>query len=103
MLMYWRPRHYYVEHLLLFLHNHAFIFLLLLLAGLASALLKPLAGWISGAVALYIAWYAYRSMRVVYGQGRALTLGKLVLLSFFYLVSGALMIGLVSLYSVFTL
>jgi hypothetical protein len=103
MLMYWRPRHYYVEHLLLFLHNHAFVFLLLLLAGLASALLKPLAGWISGAVTLYIAWYAYRSMRVVYGQGRALTLGKLALLSFFYVVSGALMIGLVSLYSVFTL
>jgi hypothetical protein len=42
-------------------------------------------------------------MRVVYGQGRAVTLGKLVLLSFFYLVSGALMLGLVSLYSVVTL
>jgi hypothetical protein len=107
MLMYWRPRHYYVEHLLLFLHNHAFLFLLLLLAGLAKALLKPPAGWISGCISaaamLYIAWYAYRSMRVVYGQGRALTLGKLVLLSFFYLVSGVLMIGLVTLYSVFTL
>ena len=103
MLMYWRPRHYYVEHLLLFLHNHAFVFLLLLLAGLASALLQPLAAWISGAVALYIAWYAYRSMRVVYGQGRAVTLGKLVLLSLFYLVSGVLMLALVSLYSVFTL
>jgi hypothetical protein len=107
MLMYWRPRHYYVEHLLLFVHNHAFLFLLLLLAGLVSALLRPLAGRISAvtstAVALYIAWYAYRSMRVVYGQGRALTLGKLVLLSFFYLVSGVLMIALVTLYSVFTL
>jgi len=103
MLMYRRPRHYYVEHLLLFVHNHAFLFLVLLLAGLGSAFLKPLAGWISAAVTLYIAWYAYRSMRVVYGQGRALTLGKLVFLSFFYLVSGALMIALVSLYTVFTL
>jgi hypothetical protein len=103
MLLYWQPRHYYVEHLLLFVHNHAFLFLLLLLAGLAQALLKPLAGWISAAVTLYIAWYAYRSMRVVYGQSRSLTLGKLVLLSMFYLVSGVLMIGLVSLYSVFTL
>ena len=103
MLMYWRPRHYYIEHLLLFVHNHAFLFLLLPLAALLSALLRPLAGWISAAAALYIAWYAYRSMRVVYGQGRVLTLGKLVLLSFFYLVSGVLMIGLVSLYSLFTL
>jgi hypothetical protein len=101
--MYWRPRHYYVEHLLLFVHNHAFLFLLWLLAGLVSALLKPLAAWISAAVMLYVAWYAYRSMRVVYGQGRAVTLGKLVLLSFFYLVSGVLMMGLVGLYTVFTL
>ena len=103
MLMNWRPRHYYVEHLLLFVHNHAFVFLLLLLAGLASALLPPLSGWISAAVTLYVAWYAYRSMRVVYGQGRVLTLGKLALLSFFYLVSGSLMLALVSVYSVFTL
>jgi len=75
----------------------------LLLVGHTSALLPRLTGWMSVAVTLYIAWYAYRSMRVVYGQNRSLTLGKLVLLSFFYLVSGALMIGLVSLYSVFTL
>jgi hypothetical protein len=103
MLMYWRPRHYYIEHLLLFVHNHAFLFLLLLIAALVSALLRPLAGWISAAAALYIAWYAYRSMRVVYGQSRGLTLAKLGLLSFFYLASGVLMLGFVSLYSVFTL
>jgi hypothetical protein len=55
------------------------------------------------AVTFYIAWYAYRSLRVVYGQRRLLTLGKLVSLSFFYLVSGSLMLGLVTVYSVFTL
>ncbi|MBV8405773.1 MAG: DUF3667 domain-containing protein, partial [Gammaproteobacteria bacterium] len=103
MLMYWRPRHYYVEHLLLFVHNHASMFLILMIGGLLSALLKPLAGWIPAAVALYIAWYVYRSMRVVYRQGRALTLGKLALLSFFYLASGMLMLALVTVYSVFTL
>jgi len=103
MLLYWRPRHYYIEHLLLFVHNHAFVFLLLMLAGLTSALLPPLAGWVSAAATLYIAWYAYRSMRVVYRQGRSLTLGKLVLLSFFYLVSGSLMLALVSVYSALTL
>lgn len=103
MLMYWRPRHYYVEHLLLFLHNHAFVFLLLLLSGLVSALLQGLSRWIDLAVTLYIAWYAYRSMRVVYGQSRGLTVGKLVVLSFFYLVAGSLMLALTSLYSVMTL
>jgi hypothetical protein len=103
MLMYWRPRHYYVEHLLLFVHNHAFVFLLLLLVGVLTALWPPLAQSLSDAGALYILWYAYRSMRVVYGQGRVLTLGKLVGLSLFYLVCGSLMLALTSVYSALTL
>jgi hypothetical protein len=103
MLMYWRPRHYYVEHLLLFVHNHAFIFLALMLKWGLSALLPFAAGWVGFAVMLYIPWYVYRSMRVVYGQGRWLTFGKLVLLSFFYLVSGAVMFTLTFVYSALTL
>ena len=103
MLMYWRPRHYYVEHLLLFVHNHAFVFLLLVLAGLASALLPFLSGWLDLAVALYVAWYVFRSMRVVYRQGRWLTLGKFALLSFFYVVSGSIMFALTFLYSALTM
>jgi len=122
MLMYWRPRHYYVEHLLLFLHDHAFVFLLLLIAGLASALLtavisaalrappalhaalaQRVSGWVYLAVTLYIAWYVFRSMRVVYGQGRWLTLGKFAVLSFFYVVSGSVMLALTFLYSTVTM
>jgi hypothetical protein len=102
MLMYWRPRHYYVEHLLLFVHNHAFVFLLAMLAWLASALLPFVSDWIGLGVMLYISWYMYRSMRVVYGQGRWLTLSKLFVLSFFYLVSGSLMLALTSIYSALT-
>ena len=102
MLMYWWPRHYYVEHLLLFVHNHAFAFLLLLLAGVLSALLPTISAGVNLAVFVYVAWYAYRSMRVVYGQGRWLTLGKLVVMSFFYLVAGSLMLAFTSLYSALT-
>jgi hypothetical protein len=102
MLMYWRPRRYYVEHLLLFVHNHAFVFLLALLAWLTSALLPFASNWIGLGVTLYIAWYSYRSMRVVYGQGRWLTLSKLIVLSFFYLVSGILMLVITSVYSALT-
>jgi hypothetical protein len=98
MLMYWRPRRYYVEHLLLFVHNHAFGFVLLLLASAVSALPRA-EGWVRLALWLYIPWYMYRSLRVVYGQGRWLTFSKLLLLSFFYLLSGALMIGLTAAYS----
>jgi hypothetical protein len=103
MLMYWRPRHYYVEHLLLFVHNHAFAFVLLLLAGLVSSLIPVLSSTVDAAVMLCLLWYMYRSMRVVYGQGRWLTLGKFAVLSFFYLVSGSLMLAATSLYSVFTM
>jgi hypothetical protein len=101
MLIYWRPRHYYVEHLLWFVHNHAFGFVLLLLASAVSAL-PGAAGWVRLALWLYIPWYMYRSLRVVYGQGRWLTFSKLLLLSFFYLLSGALMIGLTAAYSFVT-
>ena len=103
MLMYWRPRHYYVEHLLLFVHNHAFVFLVLMLAARCCCASSP-AGYpgLKLAIFLYFAWYMYRSMRVVYGQGRALTLSKLVLLSFFYLVFATLMLAVTSVYSVFT-
>jgi hypothetical protein len=103
MLMYWRPRHYYVEHLLLFVHNHAFVFLAVMLAWGLGKLLPFAAGWLSFALWLYVPWYVYQSMRVVYGQGRWLTIAKLVVLCFFYLVSGALMIAVTTVYSVLTL
>ena len=68
-----------------------------------SSITPAVSGLVTLAVAPYIAWYAYRSMRIVYGQSPRLTIGKLVVLSFFYLVSGGLMLALVSLYSIFTL
>lgn len=103
MLLYWHPRHYYVEHLLFWVHNHAFAFLVVLLAVGLSALLPfaaPLFGWVT---ALYIAWYLYRSMRVMYGQGRMRTVAKLGVLSFVYLVAGSLMLAATALYAFVTL
>jgi Protein of unknown function (DUF3667) len=102
-LMYWAPRHYYVEHLLLLVHYHAFVFLLVPLAWLLYTLLPRTTPWIELAVTLYIPWYLYRSMRVVYGQGRLLTVSKLLLLCFVYLVSGALMLALTSTYTALTM
>jgi uncharacterized protein DUF3667 len=101
-LLYWWPRHYYVEHLLLFVHNHAFVFLV---AGALLLLGKfvPRVPGVNLAVFLYFAWYMYRSMRVVYRQGRLLTVSKLVLLAFCYLLFAALMIAATSAYSVLML
>ena len=103
MLLYWHPRHYYVEHLLFCVHNHAFAFLMVLLALILSALLPfaaPLIGWVT---TLYIAWYLYRSMRVMYRQGWLRTVAKLGSLSFVYLVAGSLMLAATALYAFVTL
>jgi Protein of unknown function (DUF3667) len=103
MLLYWWPRHFYVEHLLLLVHNHAFVFLIVPLVWTVSALIPVGGSSLQFATVLYIVYYMYRSMRMTYGQARALTAVKLVVLSFFYLVSGAVMAGLTVLYSVLTL
>ncbi len=103
MLFYWRPRHYYVEHLLLLLHNHACAFVVLPVAWGLSALVPRASGWVDFAVFLYLVWYMYRSMRTVYGQGTGLTLAKLTALSFFYFVFGMLMFVLNFAYSALTL
>ena len=102
MLMYWRPRRYYVEHLLLFVHNHAFVFLVAGVVLLLSKLVPRVPG-VNLAIFLYFAWYMYRSMRLVYRQGRLLTMSKLALLAFFYLLFAASMIAATSVYSVLML
>ena len=88
-LLYWRPKRWYLEHLLL-LHNHAFIYLFFALLVLVT---HPLpAGWIASLLAtaavLYSLRYLYKSMRNYYGQGRALTLLKFAVLGFAYCVAG---------------
>jgi hypothetical protein len=102
--LYWRPRRYYVEHLLFFVHDHAFVFLLLSVYWLLTALTLPhdLRLLLGIAVGLYLPWYLYRSMRRVYQQGRALTTLKFVTLSLAYLIIGGIMLLLLSLYSFMT-
>ena len=102
MLMYWRPRHYYVEHLLLFVHNHAFVFLVAGMALLLGRLVPSIPG-LNFVIFLYFAWYMYRSMRVVYRQGRVLTVSKLLLLASFYLLFASLLVAITSVYSAFML
>jgi len=92
--LYRKPPRYYVEHLLFFLHNHAFLFVVL---G-ASTLLKMIApsAWVLDpvdvALTVYIPVYFYRAMRQVYGQGRWLTLSKLTVLGVAYFLLGVTML-----------
>lgn len=100
--LYLGPRRYYVEHLLFLLHDHAFLFLLFTLYWIAVSLLQiHLLVATSGiAVGLYIPYYYYIAMRRVYGQGAARTLGKLVVLSLAYFMTGLLVFAGTALYSV---
>ncbi len=92
LLFYWKPRRLYAEHLVLFLHNHAFTFLLLAVTSVLTAaadLKLPLAG-LSGFAAFllwcYLPYYVFRSMRIVYGEGRFKTMLKFFSLATIYLV-----------------
>jgi hypothetical protein len=101
MLFYWRPRRYYVEHLLFLLHNHAFVFVYVMLWWALTVLLPPVAPVIGLAGTVYLVWYLYRAMRVVYAQGPGLTIAKMLAMSFIYLVFGGLMLLITLAYSVY--
>jgi hypothetical protein len=105
MLLYWRPRRYYVEHLLFFLHNHSAVFVVLGSQAIISAIpgtaiVETPLGF---AVAAYLLWYPYRALRVVYGQRRGPSLAKYLVLGFAYLLLGGLMLLVTALYSALTL
>ena len=88
---------YYVEHLLFFVHFHAYFFLgglAIVLLDRGGALLRNTGvGGILGSAGnfltvlfiLYTPYYLYRAMRRVYGQGRIVTLAKYSMLGIGYL------------------
>jgi hypothetical protein len=91
MLMYWRPRHRYAEHLLFFLHLHAFIFSLIavvmLLADAADA--SPRLDFVGNLVPLLL-WslpvYTVLAMRRVFGRRWPATLFRALALFLVYVV-----------------
>jgi hypothetical protein len=97
-------RRYYVEHLLLLVHNHAAVFLVLLLYELlAVATPSGVHPWMVLLIMVYQTWYTYRALRTVYAQERALTLIKFFALGLAYLTVGTLTLAATALYSALTL
>jgi len=92
MLFYWKPRRLYAEHLVMFLHTHAFVFLLLSVKSVIDALMTVelpgvgLLGLVVLALMAYLPWYVFRAMRVVYGEGRLRTSLKFGAMSLTYFV-----------------
>lgn len=105
-LLYAGSRRYYVGHLVFFVHFHAFVFLAMASGNLAGSLagLTGL-GWLDTlsdlAVLALIFWvpvYLYKAMRHVYGQSKAVTRTKFVLLGFGYLLSFGLSAALLAIF-----
>jgi hypothetical protein len=114
LLFYWRPRRLYAEHLVFFLHVHAALFLALGASQLVEGLLRWLAprattladvaGATMGiALALYLPWYVYRATRVVYRNGRWLTLAKLSVMWVLYLALLGLVMAAAAVYTALSL
>lgn len=101
-------RRYFVEHLLFFIHFHAFFFLVLTLEILFSRATRLLniegtmTTLVMVAASLYVPVYLYRGMRRVYRQGHLLTFFKYIglLIAYFFGASltmlGAVIIAVVS-------
>ena len=101
-------RRYFVEHLLFFVHFHAFFFLILTLEILFSRLStliripEPISVLIIVAASFYIPVYLYKAMRHVYGQGHIMTIMKYMVMSVAYSIGamftmmGALLFALFS-------
>jgi hypothetical protein len=111
-ILYPLSRRYFVEHLLFFVHFHAFFFLILILQILFArfaGVLGPEDGAVDSistlilvATSFYIPVYLYKAMRHVYGQGHWVTIPKYLILSIAYVAGatltmlGALLVALLS-------
>lgn len=109
LLLYWRPRRWYVEHLVFFLHNHSAAFLMasvpMLLQLLARPVpaLQPALSVLELGVFFWLVAYLYLAMRRFYGQGRIRTLVKLAVIGVFYALSLVLMVGFTAIFSAMAL
>ena len=101
---------YYVEHLIFALHNHSFLFVILLLSLLSNALASWLdpgetgvlsqgVFWFNVVIMCWIPVYFLVALKTVYQQGWLLTTGKYLVVStsyFILLVTSATVVGVLS-------
>jgi len=100
--LYRRPKRYYVDHVLLLVHNHACMFLVM--SGFIMAVhwipVGRFANLVTFVLIVYLLIYLYSSMRRAYGESRARTLIKFSALSIGYFFCAACAVLLTGLYSV---
>jgi len=109
--LYVGSKRYYAEHLLFFVHFHAFVFLVLatnnvlgrVLGWFGSGWPQSIAGLLTTAAVIWTPIYLYRAMRNVYGQGKFFTLTKFSLLLVGYAINMAVAFGVIAAYTAMTL
>ena len=100
-------KRFYIEHLILALHNHSFIFVCLILAFLLGLVEEyfvangmgtgeRIASWTNVAIFIWIPVYLLFSLRRVYQQNWFLTIGKYGLIGFSYLILLGIVTGFVA-------
>ena len=105
MLMYWRPRHRYAEHLLFFLHVHAYFFSIATLQLAIDALAEawPAAQSAADVADMVLFWvlaiYTVAAMRRVFRRSWPSTLFKAAALFFVYMLVLGLTMGGVFMYA----
>ena len=107
MLLYWRPRHRYAEHLVFFLHVHAFFFCVMTAVVLASdAEPWPVMAKL-GSLAPLLLWslplYTVLAMKRVFGRSWKATVAKAFALFAVYMVVLSITMAGVFLYAVWQL
>ena len=101
--LYRRPPRHYVEHLLFFVHDHAFLFLVLGVYALLTGFVPALRSILHPVLWAYIWVYFYAAIRRVYGQGWLLTATKLGAIAGAYVVLGSFLALVTMAYSLLTL
>jgi hypothetical protein len=98
-------RRHYVEHLLFFVHTHAFAFVFLAVYLLIVRFVpyKSVENIATLVMLLGLPYYTYCAMLRVYQQGKWLTRAKFSVLALSYFVLGVIMTVLLSLYTAVTL
>jgi hypothetical protein len=108
MLYYRRRQYYYVNHAIFSIHLYIFIFIVLLFFFTVNVINTNYLHWgifsyINFAFFLGIYFYVYKAMRKFYGQRRAKTITKFILLNLMFLVLMALLFVGFLLFSFFTI
>jgi len=100
-------KRYFVEHLLMLVHFHAFVFCFSLMALMLSKLLSmtdldSLAAWLKIYVMFLIVYYFYKMLRSTLPQSRVAALSRVSAYGFFYMMFATLLLTIASLVTVIT-